>query len=79
MRAKRPITAIMLLSISGEKKFNLNMDCNIMKKPPSQTLLYYSILLLAVSAELYGIIIACTPLSAGGRVETLTKCLKRGA
>ena len=39
-----------------------------MKKLSSQTLLYYSIFSLAVSAELYGIIIACTPPSARGRV-----------
>ena len=33
------------------------MDCTIMRKPPSQTLFGYSILSLAVSPELYGIII----------------------
>ena len=32
-----------------------------MRKPSSKTLLDYSILLLAVSPELYGIIIVCTP------------------
>ena len=47
------------------------MDCTIMKKPPSQTLLDYSILSLAVFPELYDIMIVCYPLSAGGRVETL--------
>ena len=53
------------------EKNNFNMGCTIMKKPPSQTLLGYSILSLAVSPELYGIIIVCTPLSAVGRVEPL--------
>ena len=44
------------------------MDCTTMKKPPSQTLLDYSIPSLAVSPELYSIIIMCTPppFSAGG-------------
>ena len=62
MWAKRPVTARMFLSISGERKNNFNMDCTVMRKPSSQTLLDYSILSLAVSPELYGIIIVCTPL-----------------
>ena len=37
------------------------MDATIMKKPPFQTLLDYSILSLAVSPELYGIMTVCTP------------------
>ena len=50
----------MFLMISGEKKNNFHMDCTTMKKPPSQTLLNYSILSLAVSPELYSII-KCAP------------------
>ena len=61
------------------EKINFNMDCTIVKKPPSQTLLEYSILSLAVSPELSGITIVCTALSTGGRVEPLTKFSKRGA
>ena len=79
MWAKNPITARMFLSISGDRKNNFHMDCTVMKKPSSQTLLDYSILSLAVSPELYGIIIVCTPLSAVGRVEPLTRFSKRGA
>ena len=50
-----------------------------MKKSPSQTLLDYSILSLAVSSEVYGIIIVCNhppPLSAGKKVEPLTEFSK---
>ena len=54
-----------------------------MKKPPSPTLLDYSILSLAVSHELYSIIIVCTsPLSAvgvRGGVEPPNKFPKRRA
>ena len=49
-----------------------------MRKPSSQTLLDYSILLLAVSPELYGIIIVCTPLSAGGVLRLLLNFQKGG-
>ena len=65
MWVKGPITAKMFLSISGEKKNNFNMDCTLVKKFSSQTLLDYSILSLAVSPEPYGIIIVCSPILLG--------------
>ena len=50
-----------------------------MKKPPSQTLLNYSILSLAVSPELYSIIKCAPPLSGnGGGIEPPTKFSKWG-
>ena len=61
------------------EKNNLNMDCTIMKNPPSQTLLDYSIFSLAVSPELYGIIIVClSPFSAGGGLRLLLNFQKGG-
>ena len=54
------------------------MDCTIMKKPPSQTLLDYSILSLAVSPELYGIIIVHTPFLLGGGLSLLLNFQKGG-
>ena len=78
MWAKRPITARMFLSISGERKNNFNMDCTVMRKPSSQTLLDYSILSLAVSPELYGIIIVCNPFLLGGGLNLLLNFQKEG-
>ena len=49
-----------------------------MKKPPSQTLLDYSILSLAVSPELYGIIIVYTPFLLGGGWTVLLNFQKGG-
>ena len=57
------------------------MDCTTMKKPPSQTLLNYSILSLAVSPELYSIIKCAPPpplSDNGGRIEPPTKFSKWG-
>ena len=54
------------------------MDCTIMKKPPSQTILDYSILSLAVSPELCGIIIVCTPFLLGGGLRLLLSFQKGG-
>ena len=54
------------------------MDCTIMKKPPSQTLLDYSILSLAVSPELYGIIIVHTPFLLRGGLSLLLNFQKGG-
>ena len=52
------------------------MDCTTMKKPPSQTLLNYSIPSLAVSPELYSII-KCSPtflvMGKRGGIEPPTK------
>ena len=53
MWAKRPIAARFFFEHFWREINNFNMDCTIMKKPPSQTLFVYSILSLAVSPELY--------------------------
>ena len=67
----------MFLIISGEKKTILT-DCTIKKKPPSQTLLDHSILSLAVSPELYGIIIVYTPFLVGGGLSLILNFQKGG-
>ena len=53
---------------------NFIMDCTIIKKPPSQTLLDYSVL----SSELSGIIIVCTPFLLGGGLSLLLSFQKGG-
>ena len=49
-----------------------------MIKPPSQTILDYSILSLTVSRELYGIIMVCTPFLPGGGLSLLLNFQKGG-
>ena len=64
-----------------ERKNNFLLSCNTMKNPPSQTLLDYSVLLLAVSPELYSITIVRNllfPLWGGVRGWEIEPTFKMG-